>query len=549
VTTTAVREPALAPSASAGRHVLASTGTLIRLIIRRERIKLPAWLLGLTVLLAYLVTVASTVLGTEENLDDVRRFMEGGLGAVFGPGYGRDDISAEVYVASVYGVIFFVLAALMSLLLVSRHTRAEEQSGRAELVRSNVVGPFAPLAAALTVALGANVVLALLLCGTMVAKGHDVGDGLLFGASVGAVGLVFAAISALAAQLTEYSRAATGIAGAVLGTSWVVRAAGDMVEDYGSPLSWLSPLAWSNQTRSFVDGRWWPLLLSVGLAVTATAAAFALSARRDLGAGLVAARPGRPVAAAWLGSPLAMVFRLSRSGLMWWTVALSAYGLVFSAFAGQLTDAEGISADRIEMFGGSVDTLVDGYLSVLTLLTASLASIMVVLGVQEMRAEEVQGRAEPVLATSTSRRRWFASYLTVLTAGLLALLLAVGLSSGVGVAISEGDGSYIGRVMAAHLAHAPGVLVMLGMAALLFGWAPKAIGLTWVVLGYGLFNGLFGAIADAPQWLRNLLPTEHTGNPPLDPLDWPALITLLVIAAGLAVGGLSGFARRNLEAK
>jgi ABC-2 type transport system permease protein len=110
------------------------------------------------VLLAYLVTVASTVLETEENLDDVRRFMEGGLGAVFGPGYGREDISPELYVAGVYGVIFFVLAALMSLLLVSRHTRVDEQHGRAELVRSSVVGRFAQLTAALMVALGANLV-------------------------------------------------------------------------------------------------------------------------------------------------------------------------------------------------------------------------------------------------------------------------------------------------------------------------------------------------------------------------------------------------------
>jgi ABC-2 type transport system permease protein len=131
--------------------------------------------------------------------------MEGGLGAAFGPGYGREDISPELYVAGVYGVIFFVLAALMSLLLVSRHTRVDEQHGRAELVRSSVVGRFAQLTAALMVALGANLVLALLLCGTMLARGHDGGDGLLFGASVGAVGLVFAGITAFTVQVTEYS--------------------------------------------------------------------------------------------------------------------------------------------------------------------------------------------------------------------------------------------------------------------------------------------------------------------------------------------------------
>ena len=203
--------------------------------------------------------------------------------------------------------------------------------------------------------------LALLLGGALAANGYDGGDGLLFGASVGAVGLVFAAITALTVQVTEHARAATGIAGAVLGAAWAVRAAGDMMRDHGSPLSWLSPLAWSNQTRPYVDGRWWPLLLSIGFAATAVAAGYALSARRDVGAGLVSARLGKPVAAPWLTSPLAVAFRLQRASLLWWTVALAAFGFVFGGIADQVADPADMTEDRIEMFGGSLDTLLDGF--------------------------------------------------------------------------------------------------------------------------------------------------------------------------------------------
>jgi ABC-2 type transport system permease protein len=147
------------------------------------------------------------------------------------------------------------------------------------------------------------------------------------------VGLVFAGITALTVQVTEYSRAATGMAGAALGAAWAVRAAGDMASDFGSALSWFSPLAWSNQTRPYVDGRWWPLLLSVGLAAAAAAGGYALSARRDVGAGLVAARTGAPVAAPWLRSPLAVAFRLQRASLLWWTVALATFGFIFGGVA------------------------------------------------------------------------------------------------------------------------------------------------------------------------------------------------------------------------
>ena len=203
MTATAVRESTRAPADHAPGNVLAGTGTLIRFILRRDRIKLPAWLLGMTVLLSFFVPAVSELTETEEQRQDLRRIMEGAVGAIFGPGYGRDDITPERYIAGVYGLFFFVLAALMSMLLVARHTRAEEQNGRAELIRSNVVGRHAQLTAVLIVAVGANALLALMLGGTMTANDFDGGEGLLFGASVGAVGLVFAGITALTVQVTE----------------------------------------------------------------------------------------------------------------------------------------------------------------------------------------------------------------------------------------------------------------------------------------------------------------------------------------------------------
>lgn len=549
MTTTAARESPLASAAHSLDDALAGTGTLTRFVLRRDRIKLAAWLLGSTLLLSFFVAVALPALAeTDQQLRDLRRIMEGAIGAVLGPGYGRDNITIEVYVTGVYGLFFFVLAALMSLQLVARHTRAAEQNGTAELMRSSVVGRHAQLTAALIVAVGANLLLALMLGGVMITNGHDGGAALLFGASVGAVGLVFAGVAALTGQVTEHSRAATGMAGAALGVAWVIRAVGDMLRDHGSPLSWFSPLAWSHQTRPYVDGRWWPLLLSLALAAGTAAGAYALSVRRDVGAGLVPARAGAP-AAPWLRSPLAVAFRLQRASLTSWTAALAACGLLFGGIGDQIADPEDMSEARLEMFGGSLDTLFDGYLSVVTLLIAFVAGIMVILGVQAVRGEETTGRAEPVLATATSRVAWLGSRLAVTAAGLLGLLLVVGLATGVGAAVAVGDGSYIWAMTAAHLAHAPSLLVMLGLAALLFGVRPSAIGSTWVVLGYGLFAALFGAAMDLPQWIRDLSPMQHTGQPPLDSISWPATTTLLVVAAALVAAGLAGFRRRDLETR
>ncbi|MDP3890923.1 ABC transporter permease, partial [Nocardioides sp.] len=549
MTTTTQRPSAHGPADRTPREALAGTGTLIVMILRRERVKLPAWLLGSTALLLFFALVVLPELAAaEKGLQDLRRLMEGGVGSVFGPGYGRDAITEERYLTGVYGLFFFILAALMSLQLVARHTRLEEQHGRVELIRASVLGRHAQLTATLVVAVAANLVLGLLLAAGMVAAGHGAGGALLFGAGVAAVGLVFTGITTLTVQVTEHSRTATGLAGAILGAAWAIRAAGDLIEDHGSPLSWLSPLAWSNQTRPYVDGRWWPLLLSLGLAVLTAAAGYALSARRDVGAGLLPPRPGAGAAAPWLSSPLAVVFRLQRAGLIWWTVALGGFGLVFGGLADQMADPTDMSESRLEMFGGSTDTLVDGYLAMITVVTAAVAGVMVVLGVLSAQSEETKGRAEPLLATATGRVTWLGSYVAVTAAGLMGLLLVVGLATGAGAALTTGDGSYVGEMTGAFLAHAPGALVLLGLTALLVGVLPRLAGVMWLVLGYNFFAGVVAQIADLPQGARAISPLEHTGQPPLESVSWPTLLVLLAIAVTLTFVGLAGFRRRDLEA-
>jgi ABC-2 type transport system permease protein len=230
-------------------------------------------------------------------------------------------------------------------------------------------------------------------------------------------------------------------------------------------------------------------------------------------------------------------------------VALASFGFMFGALANEVADPDGISDQRIEMFGGSLDTVIDGFLGIVTLMIASLAAVVTVLGVQAMRSEETGGRAEPILATATSRWAWAGGHVAVLALGVTALLAVAGFASGVGAWIAVGNGTYVAALTVAHLAHAPGVLVLLGLATLLYGVAPRAIGATWLLLGLGLFSGLFGPMVDLPQWLRNLTPTEYVGNPPLDEVSVGATFALATVAVTLAALGLTAFRRRDLESK
>ena len=201
-----------------------------------------------------------------------------------------------------------LFAGIMSLLLVVRHTRAEEESNRLELLGSGVVGRYAPLTAGLLTALMANLALAVLVALSLIGMGQAAAGSIALGLGYAACGTVFGAAAAVSAQLTESARAANGITSALLGAAYLLRAVGDSAGP--GWLSWLSPIGWAQQVRAFAGERWWVLVLALGVAGTLGALGYRLAGRRDLGEGVLPARPGPARGAGWLRSPFALAWRL-----------------------------------------------------------------------------------------------------------------------------------------------------------------------------------------------------------------------------------------------
>ncbi|MEE6271959.1 ABC transporter permease [Georgenia wangjunii] len=526
------------------------TTELLRFMLRRDRVRLPAWVLGISVFVPYFFTAFRTIFPTREDLLTAASFVQGPVVTVLGgPGYGLGEgITHHAFFAGVYLLYFLVAAGFMNILLVSRHTRVEEQTGRAELVRANVVGPLAPLTAAVLVALVADAALAGTLTLALLGYGTPVGEALLLGCAVGAFGLVLAGVTATTVQLSGYSRVSSALAGAVLGASFVVRAAGDSLGEHGSALSWLSPFAWSQQTRVFVDGRWWPLGLSVLAAAATTALGYALARRRDLGAGLWAARRGPAHAPAWLRTPAALAWRLHRSGLRGWTVGLVLAGLVYGGTTQALVDAFADMNDLLAAVLGGEEDPVGGYLALMASLMIIATAIFVVLAVQRTRAEELEGRAAPVLATATSKAGWLTGHTVVVALAALVLLAAGSLATGVGAAAVTRDVGHVATLLVGGLVGYPAVLVVLGLATLLYGARPRALTLAWVIVVVGGVVEFFGPLLDPPAWLANLSPWEHTPGYPVEDVPFAPLAVQAALALAAGAAGLALFQRRDLTA-
>jgi polyether ionophore transport system permease protein len=540
-----------ARGARAGRESpLTGSGALVKLAARRDRVMLPAWIYVITILV---VSTGYSFKGLYKTPAS-REALAAGIShdpttlALAGPLWGTSVGSLTAYKV---GASAAVAAGLMSIFIVIRHTRADEEAGRLELIGSTAVGRSAALAVGVLLAAVANGVAVLLIFAGLAIVGLPAGGSAALALAIGTCGLLFAAVAAVAAQLSESARGARGIAICVLAAAYLLMSAGAAAGTGGLVwLIWLSPIGWANQVRAYAGDRWLVLALPLAATVVVAAAAAWLAGRRDLGAGLVPPRPGPAQAARSLRSPLALAWRLQRVSLIGWAAGVLVAGAAFGSIANNIGSLLGSGAqvkDAIARLGGQ-SGLTDAYLaammSILGLVTAAYA-ISVVL---RLRSDETSQRAEPVLATAASRMSWGTSYLVVAAVGSAVILAAAGLGTGLAYGLRAGDaGTQVPRLLGAALAQWPAVLAVAAVAVVLFGlWPDACVAGGWTALGLAAADVLLGPTLRLAQPIQDVSPFTHVPKLPGGTVNAAPLAWLALIAVALAAVGLAGLRRRDI---
>lgn len=523
---------------------MTGTGILLRTFLRRDRWMVLWWSLGGALLYWSQAVSVDGLYATQAEFDRAAASMEGNATfiAMAGPARALNTIGGQVtWQASAFGA---VVVGLMSMFIVGRHTRAEEESGRDELIRASVVHRLAPTTAAALTALVANLLLGLLVAVSLATYPLAVADSVALGVGVALCGWVFTGTALVAAQLTSSTRGMYGLSGLVIGVSYTVRAVGDV----GNPaLSWLSPIGWYQAMHPFSGLRWWPALLLVVAAVAATCVAFAVFARRDAGAGVLAARPGPARAGRLLGSSAGLAWRLQRGAVLGWSAGLFLTGLAYGSIGDDVGDLIGDSEMSQEMFLQGADDLVDGYFATSLLMLGLTACGFAISSALRARGEEESGRVEALLATGLSRRRWLVGQAGVTVAGTIAVLAAAGLGLGVGNLLVTGDAGAFGRLSLPVLAYAAPVLVLASLALLLACVSPRLGVVGWLPLLLAVVVMLFGEVFRLPDWTQQLSPFEHLALVPVRPFRLAPVLVLLGVAAATWVAAQVAFLRRDVR--
>lgn len=528
----------------------AFTGTteLLRFALRRDRIRIAIWLASLSIGTVWIVLALAGVYPTAADRQTSITTLNSPAGLAFtGPARYFSDYTLGSMVSHQILGFTAILVGIMSVLFVVRHTRAEEESGRAELIRARVIGRYAPLTSAVLLTVLINLALAVLLAVLLPFVGDESltwSGSLLYGAAHAAVGISFTGIAALAAQFTLSARGASGLGMAAVGAAYLVRAIGDSA---GNNVSWASPIGWAQQAYPYMDNRWWLLGLNLLAGLVLAGLALLLSERRDLGSGMVAPRRGRPNASASLLTPAGFALRLQRGLFIGFAIGMVALGGSYGPFLGEVETSfadVAVIDDALQSIGGA--TLVDSFLTMLTTILAVVVTIYVVLAIYRVRTEETSGRAEPVVGTWQSRTTYLGNHVAIAMIGG-ALILIASVAVLVATGQSSVDEPLWGKTLAAALVHVPALWVFAGVATVLVGWLPRATSAIWVLVAWAGIAGYLGPILQLPEWTNRLSPFGYLPDLPADQMTWPGVIGLTIVAAVLVVLGLVGFRRRDLQ--
>src|SRR5215475_10137514 len=548
--TTAVAPSQAGPRAMPRASALTGTLVLTKLALRRDRIMLPAWVYLVVVGVSSTAYTFARLYKTPSSRAALVASGESNPALLFL--YGRlNGTSVGALTAWRYGVWGALFAVLMTIFIVVRHTRADEEAGRLELIGSARVGRQAPLVAALAVATLANLVLTALLALVLPFTGLPATGSVALALAIGTCGLAFTGISAVAAQLTSGARTARGLAIGVLGLSFLVRAVGDSAGAGGpSWLTWVLPLGWTEMLRPFAGERWWVLALPLAVFAAGTWLAFFLAARRDHGAGLLPDRPGRPTASGLLRGPFSLAWRLQWPGLAGWLAGYVVMFAVTGAAAkgiGQLFGTSSALTKEFTRLGGQA-AIVNAYLAALMLLAALAAAAYGISAVLRLHTEETAARADPVLSGTPGRLRWGLSHLLVAVVGTAALLAVAGVATGLGYGLrAGGTGTEVARMLGAGLAQLPAALVIVGVAMAAFGLVPDACaGIGWTVLGLVFAVNIFGQALQLSHWVLDISPFTHVPRLPGGTVNAAPLLWLSVLAVALCGIGLAGLRRRDI---
>ena len=550
---TAAGESAPAISSNA-TSALAGWGAYLRILLRRFRFQIVAWLVPLWLLVSVTAPSYESVypsLATRTVLIEQMRKSPGTrllYGYVPLPGRLGQLLQWET------GTFLLVCTALMAILLTCRVLRADEDEGLVEVLRATGAGrsvPFLVPVALVWVVVGALSagVGGLLTWQTGSIEELTVSGAWALAGTICVTGWAFSAIAAMACQLGRQVGQARGLSMLVLALAFAMRVSADQISDGTDSdwLRWLTPLGWRDLVRPYTDDRLTVLAVCGAVAIALTLGAAVLAARREYLDGYLPDRSSSR--RRWrVRGHMDLLGRLSWRSLVGWALASTALALLYGSVSGSIKDLLAPGSPTASWVGKmAVGSPVEQFMSLMTVVTTLLVAVAAVRRVNGLAGLERAGLVEVELAAGVSRGRVLLSQVLCALIESIVLLLVSATVLAATTATQLTDDHAVARSFVFTVSQLPGMVAAIGIATALVGPAPKLAGLSWAAVTWSAFAQFFGGLVELKDWAKDFSVLGHhldvVGTPGWKPLAIQALVGLIGIMTGLVA-----YTRRDLPA-
>lgn len=526
-----------------------NTTKCIRFILKKERIYISIWIAVLVIMTIAQAYSFVDLYPTAIERQAVAQTMDNpAVITMIGKAYGIDNYTLGALFSNQTLLLTAVVAAIMSILMVSRNTRGDEDTGRTEIILSLPVGRLSNTFAIIIVVISINFITALVMGVGLYAlkiESLDLTGSLLFGISVGVIGIIFASISLLIAQLSSSARGTVGFSFCILGFSYLLRAIGDIRYEI---LALISPLGMILRSKVYVGNSWWPSIIIIVVSIVTILLSLYFNSVRDFGAGAIAVKPGRKRASIFLQNILGLGIRIQRNTIIAWLTGIFivsiAYGMLLCDIEIHLESSEIMK----NMFTyGNGHSVIQQFSTVLMGIVAMINTLPVLLSILILKSEEKTGRIENLISRTVSRSNLLGSFLTISIVFSFALQFLFGLGFWYAGSNVLSSPLSFADTIASSLVYLPGIWVFLGLSVFLLCCLPKLTILIWVYYSYSFFVIFMGSILQLPDWLVKLSPYGIIPKIPIDDVDYIRIITIIVISIIFMVLGFIGYNKRDLQ--
>ncbi len=531
------------------KKALKGTGRLIALLFRQHRFKILLWMIGIIGVSLAVAVVYPEIYTTQDDLLGYAITMENpAMRALIGANYAIEDYNVGVIYATEMLLFSAIAVAVMNILLMKASTREDEEEGRLEIIQSLPVGKLAYLVASLSLFFLVNLALVLFLTIGLTAAGNEaftIESSLLYSTILGATGFLFAAFTAIAAQLSDTAHGTTILSVGFLLVSYGIRVIGDVQNE---TLSLLSPLGWVTRTEVFAQDNWVPVFVLAGMSLLFTGISFILRTRRDMFAGLLPSRSGKDSASAFLKTTPGFIWTLEKGKVIGWFLLIFLLSAAFGAILGEM-ETYFADMDILQLFldNQSGGNIIERFVTLLIQIMTIFSIIPGVMILHSLKREEAAGRAEHFYTRAVSRTKMLFFYFSFALAAVI--LMQLGIASGLYVT-STGfleDPIALGSLIESTLAYLPTILLVLGLAALLVGVQPKFTLITWLYLVFMFLVLYLGDLLEFPTWVNELSALYHIPEVPHESINWSIMGILSGIGLLFTLLGFVGYNKRDIQ--